>query len=157
VASWVRKPFGSRDLLDAVTEACSGPSILVVEDDPDLAKVLTAILQTHGIRTFHAANGRDAVELCRQHEPNLIVLDLILPDMDGFAVVNALRESEVLGRIPLLVYSGLDVDTDDQARLRLGPTEFLIKSQASLAEFESRVVRLLDTMTTSHAESMHAA
>jgi PAS domain S-box-containing protein len=157
VASWVRKPFGCRDLLDAVTAACSGPSILVVEDDADLAKVLTAILQTHGIRTFHAANGRDAVELCRQHEPSLIVLDLILPDMDGFAVVCALRESAALRRIPLLVYSGLDVDTADQARLRLGPTEFLIKSQASLAEFESRVVRLLDTMTTTNAEASHAA
>ncbi|MEA2571473.1 MAG: hypothetical protein QOI24_3474 [Acidobacteriota bacterium] len=156
VASWVRQPFGCRDLLDAVTEACSGPSILVVEDDPDLAKVLTAILQRHGIRTLHAANGRDAVELCRQCEPSLIVLDLILPDIDGFAVVKALRESAALRRIPLLVYSGLDVDAADQARLRLGPTEFLIKSQASLAEFESRVVRLLDTMTT-NAEAANAA
>jgi PAS domain S-box-containing protein len=157
VASWVRRPFGSADLLDAVTEACRAPSILVVEDDVDLGRVMTAILQNHGIRTFHAMNGQQAVELCRQHEPSLIVLDLILPDMDGFAVVSSLKESETLRRIPLLVYSGMDVGTEDKARLRLGPTEFLTKSRATLDEFESRVVRLLDTITAEKAEASRAA
>ena len=157
VASWVRRPFGAEDLLDAVTEACRAPSILVVEDDVDLARVMTAILQNHGIRTFHAANGREAVELCMQHEPSLIVLDLILPDMDGFAVVGSLKESETLRRIPLLVYSGMDVGSADQDRLRLGPTEFLTKSRATLEEFESRVVRLLDTITAEKAEASRAA
>lgn len=141
----------------AVDEACRAPSILVVEDDVDLARVMTAILQTHGMRTVHAANGREAVELCRQHEPSLIVLDLILPEMDGFAVVSALRESAMLRRVPLLVYSGLDVETDDRERLRLGPTAFLTKSRASLEELEAHIVRLLDTITTKKAEASHAA
>jgi PAS domain S-box-containing protein len=157
IASWVREPFGCEDLLDAVSEACRAPSIVVVEDDVDLARVMTEILQTHGIRTFRAANGREAVDLCQQHEPSLIVLDVILPDLDGFGVVSSLRESATLRRVPLLVYSGLEFGAADQERLRLGPTEFLTKSRASLEEFESHVVRLLDTITTTKVKELHAA
>jgi CheY-like chemotaxis protein len=147
VANWVRKPLKTDDLIHALDVACGTPSILVVEDDLDLASVMMTALQNHGIRTFHAVNGSEAIQLCKQHEPSLIVLDLILPDMDGFAVVSALRESATLGRIPLLVYSALDVRSVDQSRLRLGPTEFLTKSRCSLADFEGHAVRLLETVT----------
>jgi hypothetical protein len=77
--------------------------------------------------------------------------------MDGFAVVNALRESTSLGRVALLVYSALDVGNADQARLRLGPTEFLTKSRCTLAEFEKHLVRLLDTVTSTTIENEDAA
>jgi PAS domain S-box-containing protein len=157
VANWVHKPLKSDDLIHAIDLACSAPCILVVEDDLDLARVMTTALESHGIRTLHAVTGSDAVQLCRQHEPCLIVLDLILPDMDGFAVVAALRESATLRRIPLLVYSALDVGNADQSRLRLGPTEFLTKSRCSLADFEQHVVRLLETVTSTTTEKKHAA
>jgi PAS domain S-box-containing protein len=157
VASWVHKPFASDDLFDAVAKACNAPSIVVVEDDADLAQIMTEILKSHGIRTFHAASGREAIQLCRQHEPSLLVLDLVLPDIDGFAVVQSLRESATLRRIPLLVYSGMDVGSADQKRLQLGPTEFLTKSRAGVQEFESHVVRLLHAITAPNAEVSHAA
>lgn len=157
VANWIHKPLKSDELIHALDLACGTPSIVVVEDDPDLARVMITALESHGIRTFHALKGSDAVQLCRQHEPTLIVLDLILPDMDGFAVVGALRESATLRRIPLLVYSALDVGSADQSRLRLGPTEFLTKSRCSLADFERHVVRLLETVTNTGKEVPHAA
>ena len=131
----------------------TAPSILVVEDDLDLARVLTTAMQAHGFRTFHAVSGSDAIQICTQHEPSLIVLDLVLPDMDGYAVVSALREHASLAQTPLLVYSTLDVGSADQLRLCLGPTEFLIKSRCSPAEFNRHVVRLLDTFS----EGNHAA
>jgi len=121
-------------------------SVLIVEDDTDLARVMTTALQRHGLRTLHTASGNEAVELCNQHQPSLIVLDLALPDLDGFAVVRALREIDALRNVSLLVYSALDVGSADQARLRLGDTEFLTKSRCSLAEFERRVVRLIETV-----------
>ena len=85
------------------------------------------------------------------------MLDLGLPDMDGFAVVSALRDSPGLRRMPLLVYSALDVGSADQSRLRLGPTEFLTKSRCTLAEFEAHVVRLLETVTNKKYVSLDAA
>ena len=135
----------------------AAPSILLVEHDLDLARVMITALQSHGIQILHAARGSDAVELCRQHEPSLIILDVVLPDMDGFAVVRALRESPTVVRVPLIVYSALDVGIADQSRLRLGPTEFLTKSRCSLAELEEHVVRLLETVTNRTKEGQHAA
>jgi CheY-like chemotaxis protein len=122
------------------------PSVLIVEDDADLARVMITALQRHGLRTLHTASGSEAVALCRQHEPSLIVLDLGLADLDGFAVVHSLRESATLRNVALLVYSALDVGSADQSRLRLGPTEFLTKSRCSLTDFEEHVVRLLRTV-----------
>jgi PAS domain S-box-containing protein len=120
-----------------------GASILIVEDDLDLARVMATALQGHGFRTLHAGTGGEAIRICGQHQPTLIVLDLVLPDMDGFAIVNELRKSPNLARVPLLVYSALDVSNADQPRLRLGPTEFLTKSRGSLADFERHVGELL--------------
>jgi PAS domain S-box-containing protein len=130
------------------------PAILVVEDDLDLARVMITALQAHNIRALHAGTGREAIQLCRQQEPRLIVLDLALPDMDGYAVVSSLRETAALRRIPLIVYSAMEVGSGDQARLRLGPTEFLTKSRCSLAEFEQHVVRLVAAVAN---EGQHAA
>ena len=132
-------------------------SVLVVEDDADLARVMIAALENHGIVTFHAATGGEAIYLSGVNEPSLIVLDLGLPEMDGFAVVAALRESATLGLVPLLVYSALDVGSADQARLRLGPTEFLTKSRCSMTEFESRALSLLATVTNRRKDEPHAA
>ncbi|MGH7484250.1 MAG: ATP-binding protein, partial [bacterium] len=110
ITSWVRKPLDREELIHAVSAACgAGPAILIVEDDLDLAKVMTAALEADGIRVVHAATGGDAIEAVRLCEPSLIVLDLILPDIDGYAVVDSMRSEMALRRIPLLVYSALEV------------------------------------------------
>jgi DNA-binding response OmpR family regulator len=104
---------------------------------------MTAALQSHGIRIFHVTSGGDAVQFCRRQEPSLIVLDLGLPDVDGFAVIRSLRSIAGIARTPLLIYSARDVELGERSRLTLGPTEFLTKSRCSLADFEEHVVRLL--------------
>jgi PAS domain S-box-containing protein len=121
------------------------PSVLVVEDDIDLAGVMTTALQRLGLRTVHTASGNEAVRLCEEDEPSLIVLDLCLSDIDGFAVVESLRKNSALIDVPLLVYSALDLGSADQSRLRLGTTEFLTKSRCSPSDFEAHVIRLLRT------------
>jgi CheY-like chemotaxis protein len=122
-------------------------SILVVEHDLDLARVMITALQGRGLRTFHAVTGADAIALCLQQKPSLIVLDVALPDIDGYAVVASLRETAGLAQTALLVYSALDVGSADQARLHLGPTEFLTKSRCSPADFEKHVAGLLDAVS----------
>jgi CheY-like chemotaxis protein len=109
---------------------------------------MTTSFESNGIQTIHAATGREAVDRVVSSRPDLIVLDLILPEMDGFAVVDWLKKSNTLAHIPLIVYSALELDAAEQERLRLGPTEFLIKSRVSQEEFEEEVVRLLNMVTT---------
>jgi nitrogen-specific signal transduction histidine kinase/ActR/RegA family two-component response regulator len=141
----------------AMPQDGAGPTVLIVEDDTDLAGVMAAALQRHGLQTLHTASGTEAVRSCRQRAPSLIVLDLSLSDLDGFAVVDALRQSPTLRRIALLVYSAQDVGSSDQSRLRLGPTEFLTKSRCSMDKFESSVLRLLATVATANKDEQHAA
>src|SRR4051812_21279295 len=133
--------------MQAVTHACHKPLILVIEDDVDLAGMTTSF-ESRGMHAMHAPTGREAIDLIIERRPDLIVLDLILPEMDGFAVVDWLKKTNALAHIPLIVYSALELDAAEQARLRLGPTEFLIKSRVSLEEFEEEVVRLLNLVTT---------
>ena len=135
------------DDLAAIKTASDAPAILLVEDDADLARVMTTLLHSRGIQTFHAITGSDAILLSKQHPPSLIVLDLGLPDMDGFSVVATLRESPALRRVPLIVYSAMEVGNEDRPRLCLGPTEFLTKSRCSLTEFEEHAIRLMEAVT----------
>jgi len=155
----VVQPTISRLAIDppAMPHDGAEPTVLIVEDDADLAGVMAAALQRHGLQTMHTASGTEAVRSCRQREPSLIVLDISLSDLDGFAVVGALRQSPTLRGIALLVYSAQDVASSEQSRLRLGPTEFLTKSRCSMDVFESSVLRLLATVTTANKDEQHAA
>jgi CheY-like chemotaxis protein len=96
-----------------------------VEDDPDLARVLTTMFHRHGIEAGHAQTGREAVELSCPWSPDLLVLDLRLPDGDGLSVVDSLRQRDRLRLVPLVVYTARDLHAGERERLRLGQTYFL--------------------------------
>jgi len=131
------------------------PAVLIVEDDSDLARVMSEALTRHGLQTLSTSSGNEALRICTEQRPSLIVLDLGLPDLDGFRVVCELRKNPAIENVPLLVYSARDVGSADQSRLRLGPTEFLTKSRGTIADFESLVLSLLAVSTTK--EEPHAA
>jgi PAS domain S-box-containing protein len=148
VVDWVEKPFEEEGLLHALEEAVSvrwkPRRVLLVEDDPDLARVLLEVFGRHGIEALHASTGVDAVEMSRRAAPDLLVLDLGLPHGDGYWVVESLRGEEGLQGIPVVVYTARELEEDDRERLRLGQTEFLTKGRVSPEDFEKRVVSLLN-------------
>ncbi len=117
--------------------------VLLVEDDRDLAEVLITSLGHQGISITHATTGSQAIQLTQAIIPDLIILDLILPDRDGFAVVDWLRQHQQLKEISLLIYSARDLDLSEQQELRLGQTDFMTKSRVTPHEFERRVMSLL--------------
>ena len=84
--------------------------------------------------------------MTRKQVPDLLLLDLLLPDNDGFALVDWLREDPRLCHVPLVVYSALELDEAEKERLRLGPTEFFTKARNDPEEVERQVLALLDTM-----------
>jgi PAS domain S-box-containing protein len=124
-------------------QAAARVDALIIEDDFDLARVLVAALEESGIHAEHAATGRDAIEALSQRVPSLVVLDVALPEGDGFGVVGWMRDRPQLARVPVLVYSARELSEVDRKRLTLGPTEFVVKSRASIEELEARVARLL--------------
>jgi PAS domain S-box-containing protein len=146
VEGWVTKPADEAAVVTAVERAIRKRKprhVLVVEDDLDLSRVLLEMLERNGIGARHAATGREAIRLSDETEPDMIILDLVLPEGDGFTVVDWLRRHDRLRGAPLVVYSAREVDPSERERLRLGPTEFVTKGRVAPEEFERRVIHLL--------------
>lgn len=154
---WIEKPLDEALLFQSLRQALAHPSrkvrVLVVEDDLDLAQVLLTLFQQHDIETFHAPTGREAIRLSQQLNPDLLVLDLVLPGGDGFTVVEWLRQHNSLHSVPLVVYSAKDLNDAERDRLRLGQTEFLTKGRVTPQDFEQRVMGLLQRITSSRQKS----
>lgn len=148
VSDWIVKPPNEKSLFQALERALDlqdqQAKVLIVEDDLDLAGVLVSMFERHGIETFHAQTGLEAIHLSQRILPDLLVLDLVLPECDGFAVVDWLRQHNRLCRVPLVIYTAQDLDTSDQERLKLGQTLFLTKSRITPKEFEQRVIHILN-------------
>jgi CheY-like chemotaxis protein len=149
-AEWLTKPLDTAALFRALRRVAARPGrlgrVLLVEDDLDLVGVLREQFAQRGLELHHADTGRQALELAQQVKPDLLLLDLGLPDTDGFRVVDWLRRHDRLRRMPLVVYTARDLDAGDRERLVLGPTEFLTKARTSPQECEQRVLAVLDRL-----------
>jgi CheY-like chemotaxis protein len=146
---WVSKPLEESLLFQSLGQALTNTSkrrVLLVEDDSDLAEVLMMLFEQHGIETFLAKTGKEAIRLSQDVNPDLLILDLVLPECDGFTVVEWLQQHNRLCKIPLMVYSAKELDESERQRLNLGYTEFLKKGQVTAQEFEHRVMDLLQRM-----------
>lgn len=88
----------------------AGKMILVVDDDPDARTFLTTVLQDNGYRTCEAADGEEALAVMKEHPPDLIALDITMPVKSGVAVYRALKQSEDLMQIPVIIVTGISDD-----------------------------------------------
>jgi CheY-like chemotaxis protein/anti-sigma regulatory factor (Ser/Thr protein kinase) len=129
--------------LQAIAPAFGSGSVLVVEDDPSLGEVLTETLGHQEIATRLVRTAQDAVQEIRRSQPSVLLLDLMLPDEDGFTVIERLRGDGLLSDTHLLVYTALDLSQGDRERLQLGHTEFLSKANITPQDIERRVSELL--------------
>ncbi|MFQ5610721.1 MAG: response regulator [Anaerolineae bacterium] len=101
--------------------------ILVVEDDHDLARMLRIYFDSQGYEVIVSALGREALEVCRKKLPNIIVLDINLPDMDGFEVCRKLRGNLRTSHIPIIFLTQRDERVDKIAGLELGADDYVTK------------------------------
>ena len=143
----VTKPVEEEALLAELARVLCGPGerarILVVEDDVDLAHVIEQIFTRDTIEVHLAHTRQQALDACIGFQPHLMVLDIGLPDGDGFNVVDWLRQHETLSRLPLVVYSGRELAPPERRQLVLGPTHFLTKTRVQPQQLEALVLTLL--------------
>jgi PAS domain S-box-containing protein len=145
--AWLEQPLETGSMLAALSRVLQverQPSrVLLVEDDADLAKVILATFERAGIQIHHASTQRKAMELCVSSRPDLLILDIALPDGDGFGLVDWLRQQHDMKQLPLVVYSAQDLSESERKKLRLGPTEFLTKARVQLQDVETLVLSML--------------
>jgi signal transduction histidine kinase/DNA-binding response OmpR family regulator len=153
---WVQKPFNENLLfaeLGRVLHHGEGPAyVLLVEDDEDLASVLIASFQGAAVHIDRAASRQHAIRQCITRRPDLLILDLTLPDGDGFSFVEWLRQQPTLRTLPLVVYSGREVSETEMTKLRLGPTEFLTKAKVQPQEVEELVLSMVQRLRSKYAD-----
>jgi len=101
--------------------------ILVVEDEPDFLELLRIHFKDEGFAIATAKNGVDAVRKARSLQPDLILLDVMLPELDGFAVCEILRNDAATASIPVIMVSGLCGQLTRCAGIESGATEFVTK------------------------------
>ncbi len=117
-------------------------TVLVVEDDPDLQEVLRLTFEREGFRVVQAEGGARALEYARAAVPDVVVLDLMLPEMDGLEVCRRLRADPALRRIPVLMLTAKGEETDVVIGLGVGADDYLAKP-ARPRELVARIHALL--------------
>jgi CheY-like chemotaxis protein len=105
----------------------TAPLILVVDDDPDTCALVSTLLGREGYTTCRAMSGPEALAVVEREPVTLALLDVVMPEMDGFAVIDALRRSDRGRHLPVILLTGRnDLDTRQEGMLR-GVSEFLTK------------------------------
>lgn len=123
----------------------SAPHILVVEDDPDIAALLVRQLEEVGYRVSSVSTGKDALDVARAEKPDLITLDIFLPDIDGLRVLNELKEDPETADVPVVMVS---VMPDNKESLEMGAIDYITKpiNLPLLIEVVSRVLGQVGTV-----------
>ena len=155
--AWIQRPLNETLLLTELARLLKVSSdhaaVLLVEDDRDLAGVILATFERAGITVHHASSLRTAKELCQSVQPDLIILDLALPDGNGLELVDWLRTRNDLRHLPMVVYSAREVSGSEQEQLKLGRTEFLTKAKVQPEDVEALVFTML---RRSHDSAVYA-
>jgi CheY-like chemotaxis protein len=120
-----------------------GTKVLIVDDSTTIVAVLRKMLQQNGFQTIEAYTAEDALEIARDLAPDLIFLDIVLPGMDGFAALRALRREPTTKLVPIIMISGNVQATEQFYVQRIGADDFM-KKPFSRAEVFARIERLLD-------------
>jgi two-component system phosphate regulon response regulator PhoB len=119
------------------------PKILIVEDDPDIQELLHFNLEKAGYQTFRAENGEEGLLLARKQTPDLIILDLLLPEMDGLEVCRRIRRDPTLQHLPIIMVTAKGEEMDRVVGLELGADDYVVKP-FSIRELILRIQKVLD-------------
>jgi two-component system alkaline phosphatase synthesis response regulator PhoP len=119
--------------------------VLIVEDEEALRKVLQEKLERSGFETFAAKDGDEGWNLAKSKNPDIILLDLVLPKRSGFEVLTALKQDPELKEIPVFILSNLAEDESLKKALTMGAEDYFVKSQHPINEVVEKVKnRLLE-------------
>jgi two-component system cell cycle response regulator DivK len=117
-------------------------TVLIVEDNELNMKLFHDLLDAHGYRTLQTRSGIEALRIAREHKPNLILMDIQLPEISGLEVTKWLKDDEALRDIPVIAVTAFAMKGDEE-RIRQGGCEAYISKPISIATFLETVRRYL--------------
>jgi CheY-like chemotaxis protein len=118
--------------------------ILLIEDDQFLRRACEIGLKKRGFTVLSANDGEEGLQQARSGSPNIILLDMLMPKLNGMETLAALKKDEQTRNIPVVILSNTSVDADIQKAKSLGAAGYLVKASLSLQELGDRVVSFLE-------------
>ncbi len=116
--------------------------ILIVEDEQTLLDAVTFELQEAGYNVSSATNGNEAVEKIKTENPDLVLLDILLPGKNGFEILDAIKKDEEIKAIPVVMLTNLSQEEDKNKGLDLGAQEYIVKSSINPEDISGMVQEL---------------
>ncbi len=149
-AAVMQKPMSRQELYESLVDLGLFPvsegqtlKVLVVDDDPKAVELIAVRVLGLASTVLRAYGGQEAIDIARQELPDLIVLDLMMPDVSGFDVVEALNERPDTARIPVLVVTAKEITPEDRARLNGYVMSIMEKSMFDPDRFTAEVRRAM--------------
>ncbi|MBA7651048.1 Protein-glutamate methylesterase/protein-glutamine glutaminase [subsurface metagenome] len=136
---YVTKPFSKKRVMDRITHLLgqAQKTVVVVDDDRTLVKAIKFELEKRGFAVYAAYDGEKALKVIAKNRPDLIVLDVMMPKMDGYEVIKILKDNPDTVNTPIIVLTGVEIDGGRVRALSLGATEYVTKSGGLGKLFES--------------------
>jgi len=113
--------------------------ILICEDEPDMRNILKSMVESADYEVLEAEDGEKGVDVAFQKIPDLILLDLKMPKMDGFEVLEKLKYNPATQNIPVIILSNLDQEQDISKAKALGAVDYLVKADVRLTEILEKI------------------
>lgn len=142
---FLRKPFDRNELflsIDRILKERRDGFVLVVDDDPGCRRDLTRLIENRGLRVKSAADGVEALDRIQGEKPTLCLVDLCMPGMDGFALIEKLRSNSETRDIPILVLSAMELNASERATLMPMIQTFFSKGNADIKSIIAEIERL---------------
>lgn len=117
-------------------------TVLVVDDEPTIRTLVNAVLDSPDVQTIEAADGSEAIDMIRRYRPDLVLLDIVMPRMDGFAVCERMRAEESTARTPVLLLTALGQESDRE-RARQAGADGVVQKPFSPAVLRATVESIL--------------
>jgi DNA-binding response OmpR family regulator len=114
-------------------------TILIIEDDRFLREVISQKLLKEGYNPVGAVDGEEGIRKVKEIKPDLVLLDLILPGIDGFEVLSQMKEDPLLAQIPVIILSNLGQKEEIEKGLKMGAVDYLIKAHFTPGEIIEKI------------------
>ncbi len=119
-------------------------NILIIEDDDFFRALVKKKLLSEGFNVFEAVDGEKGIEAIKSKKPDLVILDLLLPNIDGFEVLSQIKSDSNISSTPIIILSNLGQQEDIERALKLGANDFLIKSQFDIDQVVEKIKNILE-------------
>jgi len=118
--------------------------VLLVEDDQMIVEMYKLRLEEGGFEVFVTDKGSEAIEIAGKEQPDIILLDIILPEIDGFAILQSLKSEGSTKKIPVVMLTNLSQESDQQKGTQLGAVGYFVKAQHTPADIMNEIKKILE-------------